>query len=107
MGRHEACDGCCPPTVREPMTNGCGQVPNATAQDVLIRQIREAIAEENRKDIIERIWKGRQARIRRGLRPVATYPTAIGGTATAWLSHQRDRGRARLSFDCRNLVNPR
>jgi hypothetical protein len=29
-------------------------------RDVLIRQIREAIAEENRKDIIERLWKGRQ-----------------------------------------------
>jgi site-specific DNA recombinase len=38
-------------------------------KDVLIRQIREAIAEENRKDIIERLWKGRQERIRRGLAP--------------------------------------
>jgi DNA invertase Pin-like site-specific DNA recombinase len=36
-------------------------------KDVLIRQIREAIAEENRKDIIERLWKGRQERVRRGL----------------------------------------
>ena len=36
-------------------------------KDVLIRQIREAIAEENRKDIIERLWKGRQERARRGL----------------------------------------
>lgn len=42
-------------------------------KDVLIRQIREAIAEENRKDIIERLWKGRQERVRRGL--------AAGGTA--------------------------
>jgi site-specific DNA recombinase len=38
-------------------------------KDVLIRQIREAIAEENRKDIIERLWKGRQERVRRGLPP--------------------------------------
>jgi site-specific DNA recombinase len=38
-------------------------------KDVLIRQIREAIAEENRKDIIERLWKGRQERVRRGLLP--------------------------------------
>lgn len=38
-------------------------------KDVLIRQIREAIAEENRKDIIERLWKGRQERVRRGLTP--------------------------------------
>src|SRR5713101_2688146 len=36
-------------------------------KDVLIRQIRAAIAEENRKDIIERLWKGRQERVRRGL----------------------------------------
>src|SRR6266536_5616409 len=36
-------------------------------KDVLIRQIREAIAEENRKELIERLWKGRQERVRRGL----------------------------------------
>lgn len=33
-------------------------------KDVLVRQIREAIAEENRKEIIERLWKGRQERVR-------------------------------------------
>jgi site-specific DNA recombinase len=38
----------------------------ANRRDVLLRQIREAIAEENRKDIIERLWKGRQERIRKG-----------------------------------------
>ena len=38
-------------------------------KDVLVRQIREAIAEENRKEIIERLWKGRQDRVRRGLPP--------------------------------------
>jgi DNA invertase Pin-like site-specific DNA recombinase len=43
-------------------------------KDVLIRQIREAIAEENRKDIIERLWKGRQERVRRGLPPGGTVP---------------------------------
>jgi len=42
-------------------------------KDVLIRQIREAIAEENRKDIIERLWKGRQERVRRGLPAGETY----------------------------------
>jgi DNA invertase Pin-like site-specific DNA recombinase len=47
-------------------------MPNYNARDrkdVMIRQIREAIAEENRKDIIERLWKGRQARVKRGLAP--------------------------------------
>jgi DNA invertase Pin-like site-specific DNA recombinase len=43
-------------------------------KDVLIRQIREAIAEENRKDIIERLLKGRQERVRRGLLPGGTVP---------------------------------
>jgi site-specific DNA recombinase len=43
-------------------------------KDVLIRQIREAIAEENRKDIIERLWKGRQERVRRGLFPGGNVP---------------------------------
>src|SRR5438128_2094492 len=35
-------------------------------KDVMIRQIREVIAEDNRKDIIERLWKGRQQRVRGG-----------------------------------------
>lgn len=51
-------------------------------KDVLIRQIREAIAEENRKDIIERLWKGRQERVRRGLPPGGNAP--YGGMATIW-----------------------
>jgi DNA invertase Pin-like site-specific DNA recombinase len=38
-------------------------------KDILIRQIREAIAEENRKDIIDRLRKGREERVRRGLPP--------------------------------------
>jgi site-specific DNA recombinase len=40
---------------------------NGERKDVLIRQILEAIAEENRKDIIDRLLKGRQERVRRGL----------------------------------------
>jgi DNA invertase Pin-like site-specific DNA recombinase len=38
-------------------------------KDVMLRQIREVIAEENRKDIIERLLKGRQERVRRGQPP--------------------------------------
>ncbi len=44
-------------------------MPNYNSQDrreVLIRQIREAIAEDNRKEIIERLLKGRQELIRKG-----------------------------------------
>lgn len=43
-------------------------------RDVLIRQIREAIAEDNRKEIIERLCKGRQERVRRGNVPGGTAP---------------------------------
>src|SRR3989442_10348802 len=43
-------------------------------KDVLVRHIREAIAEENRKEIIERLWKGRQERERRGLFPGGNVP---------------------------------
>ena len=43
-------------------------------RDVLIRQIREAIAEENRKEIIERLKKGREERIRKGLMAGGTLP---------------------------------
>lgn len=47
---------------------------NGERKDVLIRQILEAIAEENRREIIERLWKGRQERVRRGLFPGGNLP---------------------------------
>jgi site-specific DNA recombinase len=43
-------------------------------QDVVIRQIREAIAEDNRKEIIERLLKGRQERVRKGHFPGGNVP---------------------------------
>src|SRR6516164_8106259 len=43
-------------------------------RDVLLRQIREAIAEDNRKEIIERLWKGRQERVRKGNFPGGNAP---------------------------------
>lgn len=47
---------------------------NGDRKDVLIRQIMEAIAEENRKEIIERLLKGRQERVRKGLFPGGNLP---------------------------------
>lgn len=47
---------------------------NGERKDILIRQILEAIAEENRRDIIERLKKGRQERVRKGLFPGGTLP---------------------------------
>jgi site-specific DNA recombinase len=43
-------------------------------KDVLIRQIKEAIAEENRKEIIERLKKGREERVRKGCMAGGTLP---------------------------------
>jgi site-specific DNA recombinase len=43
-------------------------------RDVLLRQIREAIAEENRKEIVERLFKGRQERVRKGRFPGGNVP---------------------------------
>ncbi len=43
-------------------------------KDVLIRQIKEAIAEENRKEIIERLKKGREERMRKGRMAGGTLP---------------------------------
>jgi len=47
---------------------------NGERKDILIRQIFEAIAEDNRREIIERLWKGRQERIRKGLFPGGNIP---------------------------------
>lgn len=47
---------------------------NGGRKDVLIRQIMEAIAEDNRKEIIERLLKGRQERVRKGMFPGGNLP---------------------------------
>ncbi len=47
---------------------------NGERKDILTRQILEAIAEENRREIIERLWKGRQERVRKGLFPGGNLP---------------------------------
>lgn len=47
---------------------------NGKSKDILVRQIFEAIAEDNRREIIERLWKGRQERARKGLFPGGNLP---------------------------------
>lgn len=47
---------------------------NGEPKDVLIRQILAAVAEENRRGIIERLLKGRQERIRKGRFPGGNLP---------------------------------
>lgn len=47
---------------------------NGESKDVLIRQILAAVAEENRRGIIERLLKGRQERVRKGRFPGGNLP---------------------------------
>lgn len=47
---------------------------NGERKDIFIRQILEAIAEENRREIIERLRKGRQERTRKGFFPGGILP---------------------------------
>jgi site-specific DNA recombinase len=60
---------------------------NGERKDILIRQILEAIAEENRRDIIERLFKGRQERIRKGLFPGGNLPYGYMRTGKKVVPH--------------------
>jgi site-specific DNA recombinase len=68
-------------------------------KDVLIRQIREAIAEENRKDIIERLWKGRQERVRRGLPPGGNVPYGYRRNGKGLVSDVEEAENVRTVFE--------
>jgi site-specific DNA recombinase len=43
-------------------------------REVMVRQIREVMAEDNRKEIIDRLWKGRKERARKGKSPGGNMP---------------------------------
>lgn len=69
-------------------------------KDVMLRQIREVIAEKNRKDIIERLWKGRRERVLRGLPPGGNLAY---GYRRNWRNVEIDAREAeivRLIFQC-------
>jgi site-specific DNA recombinase len=68
-------------------------------KDVLIRQIREAIAEENRKEIIERLWKGRQERVRRGLPPGGNAPYGYRRNGTGLEVEMAEAETVRMIFE--------
>ena len=72
-------------------------------KDVLIRQIREAIAEENRKDIIERLWKGRQERVRRGLPPGGNVPYGYRRIAKVLVINPAEAAIVRTVFELAEL----
>jgi site-specific DNA recombinase len=67
-------------------------------RDVLIRQIREAIAEDNRKEIIERLWKGRQERIRKGKTPGGNAPYGYRRVNKRLVEHETESVIVRLIF---------
>ncbi len=68
-------------------------------KDVMIRQIREAIAEENRKEIIERLWKGRQERVRRGLALGGNVPYGYRRNGNGLLPHPEETEIVKKIFE--------
>jgi DNA invertase Pin-like site-specific DNA recombinase len=68
-------------------------------RNVLMRQIREAIAGDNRKDIIERLWKGRQERVRRGLPPGGNVPYGYRRRAKLRISEPTEAATVRSMFE--------
>jgi site-specific DNA recombinase len=71
---------------------------NGERKDILIRQIMEAISEENRKEIIERLWKGRQERVRKGLFPGGNIPYGYERNGKRVLINQREAEIIRTVF---------
>ncbi len=72
-------------------------------KDVLIRQIREAIAEENRKDIIERLKKGREERVRRGLPAGGNLPYGLARQGKEIVLVPQEIRMVRLIFQAADL----
>lgn len=67
-------------------------------REVLIRQIREAIAEDSRKEIIERLLKGRQERLRKGRLPGGVPPYGFVRRGRTIVIHEREAAAVRLIF---------
>jgi DNA invertase Pin-like site-specific DNA recombinase len=65
---------------------------------VLIRQIQEAIAEEDRKEIIERLWKGRQERTRKGKAPGGNVPYGYRREGKNWVPEPQEAAAVRQVF---------
>src|SRR3972149_3494807 len=68
-------------------------------KEVMTREIREAIAEENRKDIIERLWKGRKERVRRGLPPGGNVPYGYRRNGAGLTPDQKESALVRRIFE--------
>ena len=71
-------------------------------KDVLLRQIREAIAEENRKEIIDRLKKGREERTRKGKMAGGTLPYGYSRTFKQITKNPQEAEIVRLVFELRD-----
>jgi site-specific DNA recombinase len=67
-------------------------------KDVLIRQIREAIAEDDRKEIIDRLWKGRRERVRNGKPAGGTVPYGYRRRQKGFVPHSIESAIVRRIF---------
>jgi len=72
---------------------------NGERKDILIRQIMEAIAEETRRDIIDRLWKGRQERVRKGLLPGGNLPYGFRRNGRDILLNPQEVEIVKMIFD--------
>jgi site-specific DNA recombinase len=67
--------------------------------DVMVRQIKEVIAEGNRNAIVDRLKKGREERIRKGKPPGGTVPYGYHRRRKKWLVYSSEAAIIRLIFD--------
>jgi site-specific DNA recombinase len=70
-------------------------------KDVLMRQIREAIAEDDRKEIIDRLWKGRRERVRNGKPAGGTVPYGYRRRKGGFVPHSIESAIVRRIFELR------
>ena len=70
---------------------------------MLIRQIREAIAEDNREEIIERLLKGRQERIRKGHSPGGNVPYGYRRERKTLVPHHPEATVVRKILEARQV----
>ena len=68
-------------------------------KDVMVRQIREAIDEENRTEIIEKLWKGRCERVRGGKPAGGMVPYGYRRTRKRFVPHSKESHIVRTIFE--------
>lgn len=66
---------------------------------VLMRQIKAAIDEENRKDTIERLYKGRQERVRKGYPSGGNVPYGYRRLKKKWVPARKEAQVVKLIFE--------